>query len=149
MAGLLATLVLAVAAAPALGGDLFIMSVAKKGGDYESSIKLNVPPNGKTKIANFKLRNNSASPFDANFTQDVFGGSGGGITLRWFRGTTEITSDVKGGGYVEEIDAASEIIIKMKAKATRPATKCVDGRGETKTANVVATVAINDFCTMR
>lgn len=148
LAGLSAMIVLVVAAAPALGGDLFLTQVSKtKDGTYGTEVHLNLPADGKRR-AFFKMTNNTAESVEATFTQGSTEGSPK-IKLRWYRGAQDITSDVRGDGYVENIDASSSIVIKLKAKATGNGAKCTSGVGDTETAHTLAYVAINDPCLMR
>jgi hypothetical protein len=148
LVGLSAMIVLVVAAAPALAGDLFLTQVSKtRDGTYGTDVHLNLPPDGK-KRAFFKMTNNTAESVEATFSQGPTEGSPK-IKLRWYRGAQDITSDVKGDGYAETIDATSSIVIKLKARRTGAGAKCTSGVGDTETAHTLAYVAINDICSTR
>ena len=81
-------------AAPAWAGDPVDTTVAKPGGEFDTSISANIPK-GKTKSYRLRTRNPTGSQIAATLDGDP----GNHTKVKWFDGPQNITAQVKGDAY--------------------------------------------------
>lgn len=122
VAGFAATLIAALALAAPAGaggeGPPFIVKVAKdKQGPYQDGFSNVNLQGGQVKDFFFRVRNKEPEPFINMTFEELFGPAPKGLILKWFKGDTNVTSDVQGDGHSFNLPGDGRRFFELKAKA--------------------------------
>ena len=125
-------------AAPAWAGDPVDTTVAKPGGEFETSISANIPK-GKTKTYRLRTRNPTGSQIAATLDGD----SGNHTKVKWFDGPQNITAQVKGDAYDFDLAAGETKTFRMKVTPQNKQPDCVSSVGMGPEGGSGATIFVN------
>lgn len=125
---------LALTAMPSFAGDPFFEVRASKHRDgpyLETMQDVNVPI-GDAKSLYWKVKHITGGTLEMRFTDALTETPNPeGLEIRWFRGTKEITTEVKGSGYEFKLPKDSRKLFRARVKAVGPSDgACVVGQAD-------------------
>jgi hypothetical protein len=124
---------LALTAAPAFAGPPFDVKASKhKDGPYLETTQSVSVPIGDTKSLYWKVKHVSGGALEMRFTDALTQSPNPeGLKIRWFKGTKEITNEVKGSGYEFTLPNGSRKFFRARVRAVGASDgACVVGQAD-------------------
>ena len=125
---------LALTAAPVFAGDPpFEVTASKhRDGPYLATTQSVNVPIGDAKSLYWKVKHVSGGALEMRFTDALTESPNPkGLKIRWFKGTKEITNEVKGSGYEFTLPNGSRKFFRARVKAVGPSDgACVVGQAD-------------------